>query len=145
MQLQKFADELVEVQGLAAGTLLTRKGQELADQLGGAIAFLRGLLQIVAGLWRQLMMREHQLQITFHDRQRVVQFMRHTGDHQADGRKFFRLAQLLFEPRAFGKFQQEKLVSRFAVKLDLRAVDLHRHQRSVFPHQVKRVLAANRL
>ena len=117
-QLDEPLDNFVEVDRFAMRRLLARKRQEVHHQLGRAVAFMRRLFQIRARLRAQLMMGQHQFQVTFDHRQRIVQFMRDAGNHLADGGEFFRLAQLLFQPRALRQFQQGELVGAPAVEIN---------------------------
>ncbi len=133
---------LVEADGLAVGRLLAREGEEIHHQLGGAVAFVRGLFQVGAGARAEIVVRQHQFQVALDDGERVVEFVRDAGNHLPDGGKLFRLAQLLFQLRALGQFDEEKLVGGAAVEINQRAVDLHRRERAVFADQIERALAA---
>ena len=115
--------------------LLPGEGQEIADKLGGAIAFAGDLFQIGPQLAAQFAAAQNQFQVSFDDRQRVVQFVGHARNHLAQCGELFRLTKLLFQSRPIGQFAQEELVGRPAFKADRRAMRLCRRDAAVAPDE----------
>ena len=78
IQLAQFShasDQFIQINSLAVPRLFAGEGQEVADELGGAVAFVGDLLQIGADLLAQLVPTQDEFHISFDDRQRVVQLV----------------------------------------------------------------------
>jgi hypothetical protein len=108
------------------------EGEELADQLGGAVAFLDDNLQIGAGLGADLVVGDDQIEIAFDDGKGVVQFVGDAGDHLAKIGELLGLAQLLFEAAAVGHFAKEELEGILALVIHAGAFDLGEGGGAVF-------------
>src|SRR5439155_2697992 len=134
-QLRRSPNDFVQVYGFPMNRLFAGKGQEIADQFGGAVAFEGDLLQVGSRGLAQWVPSQNQLQVAFDDRQWIVQLVRDAGNHLAERRELFRLPQLLFELRALGQFAEKKLVGCLAVETDRRAVRFNGSQRAVASHE----------
>src|SRR5438876_1995188 len=87
------------------------------------------------------MLHQDELQITLDHRQWIVQFECDAGKHLAKRRKSVRVAKLLFEPRTFRYFAEEKLISGWPGKIGRSAGRFGHDQTPIFPHQAERTVA----
>ena len=95
-QGQRFADHLVEVDHRARGVALAREGQEVADDLGGALGFGEDGVEPAARLLVDRTLRQP-LGPGEDRRERIVQLVRDAGDRLAERRELLRLQQLVVE------------------------------------------------
>ena len=86
--------QVVQADIFAVRGLFPRQGKEIQDQLGGAVAFHGGLLEVGARPGIQIVVGKHELEIALDHRERIIQFVGHAGNHPADGGQLFRLPQL---------------------------------------------------
>src|SRR5258708_9038876 len=141
-KLNQARNHVIEVDGFAMGGLFAREGEEIHDELGGAVAFVGGLLKVSAGLRAQVVVGKDEFEIAFDDRERIVEFLGDAGNHPANGREFFRLAKLLFQAGPLREFDDEKLIGGAAVEINQGAVDFNGNNGAVFAHEVHGTLAA---
>ena len=95
-QRQRFADDLVHVDHRARGVALAREGQEVADDLGGALRLAEDGLEAAPGLIVDRTLRQP-LGPGEDGRERVVQLVRDAGDRLAERGELLGLQQLVIE------------------------------------------------
>ena len=146
-QRQRFADHLVEIDHGARRVALAGEGQQVADDLGGALRLAEDGLEAAARVVVGRPLRQ-----AFgpgeDGRERVIELVRDAGNCLPEGRELLGLEQLvvevaglIFEPLAVADVAHERLDAQAVThRLSVRG-DFHPHRRLVGAPQTQKVVA----